>query len=119
MGRATHSSRGRPAGQANGASRLRRALDSPHSCRLAPSIRDAAEIPVQEISQPDARAPGLAEVQATSLEDRDVEHRDETAGVGPVHRAVHDVPVFAISLRSKFPVQVLIQHFMLFYCLKS
>src|SRR2546422_5091160 len=79
MGRATHSSRGRPAGQANGASRLRRALDSPHSCRLAPSIRDAAEIPVQEISQPDARAPGLAEVQATSLEDREVEHRDETA----------------------------------------
>src|SRR5436305_2842100 len=82
MGRATHSSRGRPAGQANGASRLRHALDSPHSCRLAPSIRDAAEIPVQEISQPDARAPGLAEAQATSLEDREVEHRDETAVAG-------------------------------------
>src|SRR5256885_14208756 len=80
MGRATHSSRGRPAGQANGASRLRRALDSPHSCRLAPSIRDAAEIPVQEISQPDAREPGLAEVRATSLEDREVEHRGKTAG---------------------------------------
>src|SRR5437867_13065928 len=95
MGRATHSSRGRPAGQANGASRLRRALDSPHSCRPAPSIRDAAEIPVQEISQPDARAPGLAEVQATSLEvratsleDREVEYRDETAGVRAVRPVV-------------------------------
>src|SRR2546425_4939728 len=104
MGRATHSSRGRPAGQANGASRLRRALDSPHSCRLAPSIWDAAEIPVQEISQPDARAPGLAEVQATSLEDREVEHRDETAGVRHAHRAVPEEQAFAFSLRIRFPV---------------
>src|SRR5947207_7759098 len=111
MGRATHSSRGRPAAQANGASRLRRALDSPHSCRLAPSIRDAAEIPVQEISQPDARTPGLAEVQATSLEvratsleDREVEHRDETAGVRHAHRAVPEEQAFAFSLRIRFPV---------------
>src|SRR5947209_18532308 len=103
MGRATHSSRGRPAGQANGASRLRRALDSPHSCRLAPSIRDAAEIPVQEISQPDAREPGLAEVQATSLEDREVEHRDETAGGRHTHRAFPEEPAFAVSLRVRFP----------------
>src|SRR5207237_5486124 len=94
MGRATHSSRGRPAGQANGASRLRRALDSPHSCRLAPSIRDAAEIPVQEISQPDAREPGLAEVRATSLEDREVEHRDETAGGRYTHRAFSEGEAF-------------------------
>src|SRR2546423_14075002 len=99
MGRATHSSCGRPAGQANGASRLRRALDSPHSCRLAPSIRDAAEIPVQEISQPDARAPGLAEVQATSLEDREVEHRDETAGGGHGHRAVSVEEGVSVSFR--------------------
>src|SRR5947208_16588604 len=103
MGRATHSSRGRPAGQANGASRLRRALDSPDSCRLAPSIRDAAEIPVQEISQPDARAPGLAEVQATSLEDREGEQRDETAGVGHAHRAAPGEKVVAFSLRSRLP----------------
>src|SRR5207249_5684622 len=102
MERATHSSRGRPAGQANGASRLRRALDSPHSCRLAPSIRDAAEIPVQEISQPDAREPGLAEVQATSLEDREVEHRDETAGVRHAYRAVPEEQAFAFSLPSGF-----------------
>src|SRR3989442_2112335 len=99
MGRATHSSCGRPAGQANGASRLRRALDSPHSCRLAPSIRDAAEIPVQEISQPDARAPGLAEVHATSLEDREVDHRDETAGGGHTDPAVPLKETVAFSFR--------------------
>src|SRR5437870_13086655 len=103
MGRATHSSRGRPAGQANGASRLRCALDSPHSCRLAPSIRDAAEIPVQEISQPDARAPGLAEVQATSLEDREVEHRDETAAVRHAQRDVSEEQAFDISLSLRLP----------------
>src|SRR2546427_1809598 len=101
MGRATHSSRGRPAGQANGASWLGRALDSPHSCRLAPSIRDAAEIPVQEISQPDARAPGLAEVQATSLEDREVEHRDETAGGGDAPPAVSSEEGFSVFFRIK------------------
>src|SRR5947208_16369978 len=104
MGRATHSSRGRPAGQANGASRLRRALDSPHSCRLAPSIRDAAEIPVQEISQPDARAPGLAEVQATSLEDREVEHRNETAVVSGAHPIVSEEPAFLFLMRRQFLV---------------
>src|SRR2546430_16694637 len=104
MGTVTQSMHGRPAGQAIGAYRLRRVLDSPHSCRLAPSIRDAAEIPVQEISQPDARAPGLAEVQATSLEDREVEHRDETAGVRHAHRAVPEEQAFAFSLRIRFPV---------------
>src|SRR3989442_14559763 len=101
MGRATHSSRGRPPGQANGASRLRRALDSPHSCRLALSIRDAAEIPVQEISQPDAREPGLAEVQATSLEDREVEHRDETAGGGDARPAVSVEQGLSVSFRGR------------------
>src|SRR5437879_4758821 len=99
-----HEASGNAVVQSNVASRLRRALDSPHSCRLAPSIRDAAEIPVQEISQPDAREPGSAEVQATSLEDRGVEHRDETAGVRHAHRAVPEEQAFAFSLRIRFPV---------------
>jgi len=49
-------------------------------------------------------APGLAEVQATSLEDREVEHRDETAGVRHAHRAVPEEQAFAFSLRIRFPV---------------